>query len=62
MMNIKIRRLNTPKESSQEIFALPEGYQAAELKIPLSDLWDEFGTDFKGVLTYETEGAPGCSI
>ena len=35
-----------------------EGYQPSELNLRLLDLWDEFGVDYKGVLTYETEGAP----
>ena len=48
----------TPKESSKEIYALTEGYQPSELILRLFDQWDEFGVNYKGVLTYETEGAP----
>ena len=34
------------------------GYQPAELRVQLYDLWDHHGVNYKGVLTWETEGAP----
>ena len=49
---------NSERIFSKEFHKLTEGYQAAELRVTCNDLFDEFGTDYQGILTYETEGGP----
>ena len=46
-----------PMESSKEFYSLAN-YQPQELKMQPWDRFDEWDQDFKGILTYETEGAP----
>ena len=40
-----------------EFYAIT-GYQPSELKVVPWKLFDEWGNDYDGILTYETEGAP----
>ena len=49
---------NSERIFSKEFHKLTEGYQAAELRVTCNDLFDEFDTDYQGILTYEMEGAP----
>ena len=37
---------------------MPDGLQPGELKIQSWELFDEWNQNFKGVLTFETAGAP----
>ena len=50
--------LIAPKESSQDVGDLTDGYQPSQIGYKAWELWDEFGNEFEGLLTHDTKNAP----